>query len=168
MLQTVHIYDAKAAQEDKTVHVVVLKEEKTLILYDENHEVLRAVAAFGRICGPKRREGDGKTPEGLYQFCLAKEQGKYGLSLGINYPNAQDALLAYQEKAIDLPTLRAVESAVAEGRRPPWSTVLGGEIYIHEGPTDTNWTRGCIALAPEAMATLYACRNRIEDVEIRP
>lgn len=32
--------------------------------------------------GPKQREGDGRTPEGVYAICLVKERGKYGRSLG--------------------------------------------------------------------------------------
>ena len=69
---------------------------------------------------------------------------------------------------IDKPTLCAVEAAVAQGRRPPWGTPLGGEIYLHEGDVAADWSAGCISLAAEDMAVLYAYRSQIEDVEIRP
>lgn len=125
--------------------------------------------ALGRDpVGPKRREGDGKTPEGVYHICLSKESGKYGRSLGIAYPNGHDARHAYTEGEISVEELRAVESAQADSRRPPWGTALGGEIYLHEGRTDRDWTQGCIALAPEDMAVLFAYREQIEAVEIKP
>jgi murein L,D-transpeptidase YafK len=151
------------------MRVLIEKSRRLLRLTEGDRELLRARVALGSApCGPKRREGDGRTPEGIYQICLAKECGKYGRSLALNYPNVQDAHLAYAEHAIDRATREAILSAVAEGRRPPWGTPLGGEIYLHEGPTDTDWTRGCIALAPADMARLFACRSLIETVEIRP
>jgi murein L,D-transpeptidase YafK len=151
------------------MRVLIHKHDRLLQLLDGSAVLLRARVALGRQPeGPKRRQGDQKTPEGVYQICLAKENGKYGLSLGLNYPNAQDARSAFAEGAIDQLTLCAVEAAVADGRRPPWGSPLGGEIHLHEGPVDTDWTAGCVALLPEDMAVLYRYRSHIEDVEIRP
>ena len=151
------------------MHILILKSERTLILTDSGRELLRARVALGKEpCGAKQREGDMKTPEGVYQICLAKEMGKYGLSLGINYPNAEDARNGFEQGVIDLQTRHEVETAIAEGRRPPWGTRLGGEIHLHEGAVETDWTAGCVALLPEDMAVLFTYRNQIEDVEIRP
>lgn len=150
------------------MRVLIDKKERLLRLLDGQREVLRARVALGRQpVGPKRREGDLKTPEGVYQICLAKENGKFGLSLGLNYPNAEDARLAYAQGAIDQLTLCAVQAAITEGRRPPWGSPLGGEIHLHEGQVDTDWTAGCVALLPQDMAALYRYRSLIEDVEIR-
>jgi murein L,D-transpeptidase YafK len=157
-----------AGRTDK-VRIIVTKSERRLILLSEGRALLDARVALGRAPeGPKRRQGDGRTPEGLYRVCLVKPNGKYGKSLGLSYPNAGDARRAFAERAIDADELRAIESAEAEGRRPPWGTALGGEIYLHEGPVDADWTQGCVALAPEDMARLFACADRIEAVEIRP
>lgn len=151
------------------MRVEIHKSLRELTLWDGARPVLRARVALGREpVGPKRRAGDLRTPEGVYRICLARENGKYGLSLGLTYPNAQDARLALAEGAIDAEALHAVETALAEGRRPPWGTALGGEIYLHEGPVDTDWTAGCIALEHEAMAALFALRGQIEAVEILP
>ena len=149
---------------------VTVEKSRRLLTVAQNGQVLwQTRVALGRDpAGPKRREGDGRTPEGVYRVCLCKARGMYGLSLGLSYPNAADARRAYAEGAIDRAALDAVEAAETEGRRPPWGTPLGGEIYLHEGPTDTDWTQGCIALAPQDMARLYACRDRIEAVEILP
>lgn len=151
------------------MRIVIEKARRKLRLVEGETELLCARVALGRCpVGAKQREGDLKTPEGTYQICLAKENGKYGLSLGLNYPNREDARRAYAEGRIDLETLHAVETAAAEGRRPPWGSPLGGEVHLHEGNVDRDWTAGCIALTPEDMAVLYAYRTRIEDVDIRP
>jgi len=151
------------------MRVVIEKAKRTLSLWDGANEVLQARIALGRVpVGAKSREGDGRTPEGVYRICIAKENGKYGLSLGLNYPNTEDARLAWQQGEIDHSTLEAVEAAIRERHRPPWGSPLGGEIYLHEGAVDTDWTQGCIALSKVDMKTLWAYRDRIEDVLIRP
>ena len=151
------------------MQVTVDKGLRRLLLLDGQQVLLNARVALGRQpVGPKRQEGDGRTPEGRYRICLEKEQGKYGLSLGLNYPNAQDAETAYSEGALSEEARCAIQAAIREGRRPPWGTALGGEIYLHEGPTDHDWTQGCIALQPADMAVLWAHRNEIGDVDIRP
>ena len=149
--------------------VRIEKAARRLTLWDGERVIREARVALGREpVGAKRLRGDGRTPEGVYRICLVKEPGQYGLSLGLDYPNEADARRAFGEGVIDRATLEAVVSARREGRRPPWGTALGGEIYLHEGPTDRDWTEGCVALAPWDMAELFACRDRIEQVEILP
>ena len=151
------------------MRIIIEKGKRLLRLMDGGAEALRAPVALGRQpVGAKRRAGDGRTPEGVYRVCLAKEHGKYGLSLALNYPNHGDAARAFAEGAIDRGTLEAVAAAEAEGRRPPWGSPLGGEIYLHEGSVDADWTAGCVALRREDMAVLFAMREGIEAVEIRP
>jgi len=134
---------------------------------DGDRDVFRAAIALGRIPeGKKTQEGDGKTPEGLYHICLAKEAGRHGSSLGLDYPGLHDAELALAEKRIDGETYAAIQAAHKEGRRPPWGTPLGGEIYLHAGGTETDWTQGCIALEEGDMAYLYRVRGDVESVEI--
>ena len=151
------------------MRLVVRKDARELTLLDGDRMVLRARVALGRApTGGKRAEGDGRTPEGSYRICLVKEQGKYGKSLGLSYPSVEDARRALTEGRIDRGTYEAIEQAQREGRRPPWGTPLGGEIYLHEGDITRDWTQGCIALAPEDMAALFALRERIAVVTILP
>lgn len=151
------------------MRVTVYKSRRLLVLTDGADDVLRARIALGRApVGAKTAEGDGRTPEGAYRVCLAKENGKYGKSLGLSYPNAEDAMRAFSEGRIDRGAYEAITLATRERRRPPWGSPLGGEIYLHEGATDRDWTQGCIALAKADMATLFDCRERIERVDILP
>lgn len=151
------------------MRIVVEKHSRRLTLYEGERAVFTCRAALGREpAGPKRREGDGRTPEGSYTVCLVKEQGKYGRSLGLSYPGAEDAQAAFARGEIDAGALEAVERAHREGRRPPWGTALGGEIYIHEGGAASDWTQGCIALEQGDMDYIFPLRGQIERVEIRP
>lgn len=118
--------------------------------------------------GPKRAEGDGRTPEGVYQICLVKENGKYGRSLGLNYPGVSDAEGAFRQGRIDRQTYQNILLAQEENRRPPWGTPLGGEIYLHEGGSDRDWTQGCIALDEKDMDVIFPLRDRIQSVTITP
>ena len=151
------------------MRVQVEKAKRLLTLRDADRVMLCARVALGRSPeGAKRAQGDGRTPEGQYRVCLMKANGRYGLSLGMSYPNARDAREAFAQGRIDQPTLEAVLAAEAADTRPPWGSPLGGEIYLHEGDVAADWSAGCISLAAGDMAVLYAYRSQIEDVEIRP
>lgn len=151
------------------MRVILYKSQRRLYLLDGDHVLLRAPVALGRTPqGAKTREGDGKTPEGVYSICLVKPDGKYGRSLGLNYPNADDAHAALADGLIGEDTFQAIAAALAQRRRPPWGTALGGEIYIHEGGAGGDWTEGCVALNEADMDVLYPCRESIESIEILP
>ena len=151
------------------MRVIIEKHERRMTVFEGEREVFRCRVALG--CepeGPKQREGDGRTPEGVYTICLVKERGKYGRSLGLSYPGIRDAQEALLRGEIDRDTFLAVDKAHQEGRRPPWGSPLGGEIYIHEGGSQCDWTQGCIALDASDMDRLFPLRDRLEAVEIRP
>lgn len=88
--------------------------------------------------GHKRREGDGRTPEGLYFIDRKNPRSDFHLSLGINYPNSAD-----------------IARAEAAGVDP------GGDIFIHGGPrpridrTGADWTAGCIAVSNRQIEEIY-------------
>ncbi len=88
--------------------------------------------------GQKTTQGDGKTPEGLYQINRKNDQSAFYLSIGISYPNAQD---------------RA--QAQSRGVSP------GGDIFIHgeaaqAARSGTDWTAGCIAMPDRKMDEVFA------------
>ena len=149
--------------------LLIENSRRRLTVTDGERTVLKCRIALGRCPeGAKRASGDGRTPEGRYRICLVKEQGKYGRSLGLSYPGVEDAQSAFREGRIDQQTLEAVIQAHAENRRPPWGSPLGGEIYVHEGGCDTDWTQGCIALCSEDMDGLFPLWQQIDRVEIVP
>lgn len=151
------------------MRVLIQKKKRTLYLLDGEVTLLCAPVGLGSHPeGPKTREGDGRTPEGVYTVCLVKPNGKHDRSLGLNYPNLADAQAALDSQAIDEAAYQAIAKAVRENRRPPWGTALGGEIYIHEGGAQADWTQGCVALNACDMDVLFPHYPDIGQVEIIP
>ena len=151
------------------MQIVIEKAKRCLTLMDGGRILFTCRVALGREpLGHKREQGDGRTPEGQYTICLVKEQGKYGRSLGLSYPNPADAELAFAEGLIDGRTLENVKAAHQENRRPPWGSPLGGEIDIHEGGSQRDWTQGCVALETHDMDRLFPHWQQVENVLILP
>ena len=149
--------------------LLIEKAARTLTLLQEDTPILCCPIALGSCpTGAKTSAGDGRTPEGRYTVCLVKDPGKYGRSLGLSYPSPADADRALQQGRIDKAAHAAILQAHAENRRPPWGTALGGEIYIHEGGTASDWTAGCIALDSPNMDRLFPLWEKITEVVIVP
>ena len=60
--------------------------------------------------------------------------------------------------------------ALAADQKPPQTTPVGGEILIHGGGNQADWTLGCIALANPDIDALRATlpRSMVTDVLILP
>ncbi|MEL0438511.1 L,D-transpeptidase family protein [Phycobacter sp. K97] len=124
--------------------IVVNKGVRKMYLLN-NEEVLRAYEVDLGFApeGPKRIEGDGKTPEGTYLIDRRNPNSSFHLSVGISYPNSADVALAQ-----------------SMGKKP------GGEIFIHGEPNDfkdrkraervRDWTAGCIAVKNHEIEEIYA------------
>jgi murein L,D-transpeptidase YafK len=109
--------------------------------------------------GHKQTEGDMRTPEGEYKIIVKNPQSKYHLSLGLNYPNKQDAELGLAANIIDQQTHNAICAAHDNGQLIPWKTALGGEIFIHGDYQNRTWSEGCIRMTNNDIEELY---NMIE------
>jgi len=142
-----------AAQAPPVDLVRVDKSERTLTLYAEGRPVrtLTGIQLGDAPVGPKRFEGDERTPEGRYTIDYGNPNSAYRLSLHISYPNAAD--VAY---------------ARARGRSP------GGLIFIHGQPNGSgsrlegDWTDGCIALADGEIEELWSLVGDGTPIEIVP
>ncbi len=130
----------------------IVKSSRTLEAFEGGRRVFLFRAALGRCpSGPKERAGDGKTPEGTYRVCLKNPRGKFGPSLGLDYPSPRDALRGGADEKLQ----RLIEERHRLGERPPWGSFLGGEICIHGGGAASDWTEGCIALEDGDIALLF-------------
>jgi len=133
--------------------IIINKYERLLTVYEEGEAIWQTVIALGsNPMGAKTSAGDDKTPEGDYTICVKNPTSKYGLSLGISYPNAEDIRRGYDQGVIDEATYRALTEADGPAS---WETPLGGEIYIHGGGTMGDWTAGCIAMETADMQKLF-------------
>ncbi len=136
--------------------IVIRKSERKLTLWRDGSLLETYPVALGaNPVGPKRREGDKRTPEGRYWIDGMNPRSRYYRALHISYPNEEDARLAR-----------------AAGHAP------GGDIEIHglsRGFEDydpaeftNDWTNGCIAVSNRALDEIWD-RVRVNTVvEILP
>ena len=137
-------------------HIIISKKKRLLQIYDgvtlvRQYEIVLGFAPRGA----KKAEGDGKTPEGEFYIFTKNDQSKFYMSLGLSYPNAEAARRGLKEKIITQEEYDAIFKAIAEKQMPPQKTRLGGEIYIHGGGTENDWTEGCVALENKEMKEIF-------------
>ena len=148
------------------VRLVVDKTTGILTMYDKDQEIARyTIRALGRNYqdGDKELEGDKRTPEGEYYVCYLNGTSKYYLSIGLSYPNIEDADRGLQAGRITQAERDRIAWSIENGYKPDWYTALGGEIMVHGVEDDPdprkNWTSGCICMENEVMDVLWEyCR----------
>jgi murein L,D-transpeptidase YafK len=124
--------------------VVIYKAERLLQLRSKGR-VVRSfkVALGGEPEGHKLREGDGKTPEGVYTLDWRNANSQFYRSMHISYPRDDD-----------------LEAARRRGLSP------GGLIMIHGLPNGrrskemghpfNDWTNGCVAVTNDEMDEIWS------------
>jgi murein L,D-transpeptidase YafK len=139
--------------EGKIDYILVEKSARKMTLLQNGEPVRTYTIALGFAPGgTKIREGDGKTPEGIYKIDRRNANSAFTLSLGINYPTPAD-----------------ITRARAGGYSP------GGDIFIHGQPNRMpeslqakgDWTAGCIALTNPEIREVWQVTPIGTTVEIR-
>ena len=74
----------------------------------------------------------------------------------MSYPSKPDAKRGLKANLISNEEFDAIIKSIDERGMPLQKTRLGGEIYIHGGGTDGDWTDGCIALKNEDITELFS------------
>ena len=136
--------------------VIVLKKERILRLESHGREIKTyKVALGGDPIGPKTRQGDHKTPEGIYVLDFRNAHSKFYMAIHISYPSAHDR---------------------AAAREPGVSP--GGDVFLHGLPNGygfvgaahrlKDWTDGCIAVTNVEIDEIWAAVADGTPLEIRP
>jgi len=136
--------------------VVVYKGERKLVLLLQGKELRSYKVALGREpVGPKTRQGDHRTPEGIYVLDFRNPNSHYHKAFHISYPNAQD-----------------ITAARKLGVSP------GGDIMLHglrkeyewmgKAHTLRDWTNGCVAVTDEEMDEIWKLVRVGTPIEIKP
>ena len=136
--------------------VLVLKDKEKLYLVSGGKKVKAYDVVLGwNPDGPKRKEGDGKTPEGTYVLDYKKKNSSFYKSIHISYPNRRDRALA-ESMGVD----------------------PGGAIMIHGRKNSMprsewrrrkyKWTNGCIQVSNRAMDEIWDLVRAGTPIEIRP
>jgi len=113
------------------------------------------IALGGDPIGPKTRQGDHKTPEGIYILDRRNAHSQFHKAIHVSYPNDRD---------------RA--AARAKGVSP------GGDVFVHGLPNGfgyvgaahrlKDWTDGCIAVTNEEIDEIWKSVADGTPIEIRP
>jgi murein L,D-transpeptidase YafK len=141
----------------KEPKIVIKKSTRSLELFDGAELVKTSPIVLGRFAeGDKEIEGDGCTPEGSFYVFVKNAESKFHLSLGISYPDVNAAERGLAAGLISADEHDAIVAAISKNTRPPQKTRLGGEIYIHGGGTNGDWTEGCVALDDSEIEDLFA------------
>jgi len=136
--------------------IVVKKSERKLELWDGDKLYGTYPIGLGwNPEGDKKVEGDGRTPEGSYYVCTRNANSRFYLSLGVSYPNKDDAKEALDTGIINQSVYNQIADAIDNKSCPPWNTALGGAIMIHGMGSGSDWTAGCIAVDNDVMDILW-------------
>jgi murein L,D-transpeptidase YafK len=136
--------------------IIIHKKARTMELMRAG-QVLKTykIALGGEPVGPKTRQGDHKTPEGMYVIDGRNAHSQFHRALHISYPNTSDRERA---RKLNVPT--------------------GGDIYIHGLPNGygfvgaahraRDWTDGCIAVTDHEIEEIWRLVDNGTLVEIDP
>ena len=140
----------------KNPHIVVMKGKRRMELYADGSIVRTYQIGLGLNPVPdKIRQGDRATPEGEFYVFTKNNRSAFYLSLGISYPNVEDAERGLRDGLISRAQHDAIVRAIKRKATPPQNTKLGGDIYIHGNGAKSDWTWGCVALENEDMRELF-------------
>jgi len=147
---------APAVQERLIDKVLVLKSERRLQLISRGEPLKTYRISLGKQPkGAKEREGDKRTPEGLYWLDWRKVSDRYNLAMHISYPNITDAAKARRE-GVSAGSMIMIHGTPINEEYPEW--------YFHT----LDWTEGCIAMRNDDMREVWSLVKDGTLIEIRP
>lgn len=153
----------------KNPQIVVAKSKRQLELYANGAVVRTYRIGLGLNPVPdKQREGDRATPEGDFYIFTKNPRSAYHLSLGLSYPNIEDAERGLRDGLITRAQHDQIVRAIKSKKAPPQYTALGGLIYIHGNGSSSDWTWGCVALDNEDIEELYKAVEVGTPVKVMP
>lgn len=153
----------------KSPSIVVYKARRQLELFDDERLLRSYSVGLGfNPVEDKRIEGDGRTPEGEFYIFTKNPKSAYYLSLGLSYPNIEDARRGFRARLITKAQHDEIVRAIQRKQTPPQYTRLGGLIYIHGNGAQSDWTLGCVALENGDIRELYDAVDVGTPVIIKP
>ena len=136
--------------------IVVEKSARRLSIFRDGNQIKIYRIALGRNpLGPKREEGDMKTPEGIYRIDGRNPQSSFHLALHISFPSDED-------------DKRATARGVLAGYDIMIHGIQNGRGWIGAFHRWNDWTAGCIAVTDEEIEELWRVTPDGTTIEIRP
>lgn len=136
--------------------VIIEKKARKLTLYSKGQLIKTYKVALGRKPeGAKEKEGDNKTPEGIYAIDTRNTKSSYHLALHVSYPNPQDIQ-------------RAKLQGVSPGGNIMIHGIRNGLGWIGRFHRWLDWTKGCIAVTNDEIDDIGRLVANGTPVEIKP
>ena len=134
----------------------MLKAPRRLLLLRGARVLREYEISLGRNpTGPKRNQGDGRTPEGRYFIESRTDESRFHRALRISYPNEQD-----------------VDFALRAGLDPGGNVMIhglpNGEGWIADAHREFDWTNGCIAVTNSEIEEIWRSARDGTAIEIQP
>lgn len=153
MFLAIQAYGGEKQFADK---IIIVKSARTMTLLRGQATIKTYKVALGGVpVGPKRIEGDHKTPEGDYVIDAKNSHSQFHLSLHISYPNAADTKRAQQLGA------RPGAAIMIHGVAMPFA-------YLGALHRQSDWTDGCVAVTNPEIEEIWKLVRVGTRVEIRP
>lgn len=147
---------ASAGEDILIDKVLIEKKARCLTLFSKEKAIKTyRIALGGNAEGKKEKEGDGKTPEGIYLIDSRNNKSVYHLALHISYPNERDKK-------------RAKEIGAPPGGNIMIHGIKNGLGWVGRFHTWLDWTKGCIAVTNEEIEEIYKLVPNGTVVEIKP
>jgi len=145
---------ASAAAESTVDKVIINKAKRELLLMRGGKVIKSYAVALGKTpVGAKTRQGDGKTPEGVYSISGRNAASAFHRALRISYPNAADRA-------------QARKVGVAPGGDIMIHGLPNGQGHIGKAHRLTDWTEGCIAVTNAEIEEIWRMVGDGTKVEI--
>ena len=126
--------------------IVVVKSKRVMVLFDKDDNILsRHRISLGKNnIGTKLKQGDYKTPEGIYKVIDKRSDKVYYKEILISYPNKEDKK---RSKSLGFNT----GGGITIHAQPNWNWDGHGNDYT----LSNDWTEGCMALTNKGMNTIW-------------
>lgn len=145
-----------APAEQRVSRVEVDKAARRLKLLRGNEVIAAYDVSLGADpVGHKSREGDGRTPEGVYFVDSKNQRSRFHLALHVSYPNADDRNIAQQ-------------LGVSPGRDIMIHGLPNGLGWLGRLHLYRDWTDGCVAVTNREMNEVWRLVATGTPIDIKP
>ena len=140
---------------------MISKDRHKLYLLSEGRIVneYKVSFGFGYKQGAKFKEGDGRTPEGMYSVAFKNSNSKFHMALKVSYPNKNDILVA--QKLNESPgsdiMIHGLPGSMIDNLIPS---------VIQRIHTLIDWTQGCIAVTDPEIEEIFSLVQEKTPIEI--
>ncbi|HEY9061184.1 MAG TPA: L,D-transpeptidase [Pseudobacteroides sp.] len=164
-MQLDEILRSKNIDDKGNFSILIDLDSRTLYLKYKEEVIKQYAVSAGKRSkdGKKEKEGDYKTPIGVFYICQKEVYDPPKTYLGsrwmmLSYPGLEAAEEGLEKKMISKDDYNKIKESYSDKVMPPQTTKLGSYIGIHGGATPDyprDWTAGCIGMYNQDVEEIY-------------